>query len=203
MQISPQLLAALRADAAARLDAPEPSLKEQRYVYSFSSTGLGFPGIAGQAFTDGRVIVMRSDQGACVYVSSAREGSASARLAYRIGDTNAAFEADLTGQQLAGAERYAGQYDNESMAAAPEFEVRGSTRGVRRGPHALSRAIDEAYMISRYGLVYGKPRSAEVLVAGTDTVVMRTHPEDGDVRIERLEAIEPFTDAARFPRISA
>ena len=203
MHPSPKLDAALIADAATRLDAPEGELELSSHVQSFSSTALGFPGVAGHAFTDGLVIVVRSGQGACVYVASAREGTSAARMAYRIADTNEAFDQALAARELMDATLYAGEYDHEDVPEPASFEVRGSTRGVKRGPHALARAIDEAYMISRYGTKSEPPRQAEVVVAGTDTVVTRTHAEEGDVRIERLDAIEPFSYAARFPRVEA
>jgi hypothetical protein len=188
---------AISRDAAERLGRAADDLEITEFIHSFPSTSCGFPGIGGQAFTDAPVTVAISPAGgACVYVGT--------RLAYHVKSTNDDFQRDLADRRLIQAAHYEGQYDEEPVSPPASFCVRGSARGVRRGPHALDRAIDEAYMIANYGLRGGVPRTAEVLVDGTDTVVCRVHPAgEGETSptIERLEAIEPFTREARFPRV--
>jgi hypothetical protein len=181
-------------DAAQRLDVAKSELSCTQFTQSFSSTACGFPGIAGQAFTDALVTVVRAGDGACVYVGD--------RLAYQLAEANELLDQDVKNESIIPAAHYEGQYDPDHWQPWPAFEVRGSKRGVRRGPHALSRAIDEAWMIARYGLQGHAPRSAEVLVAGTDEVVARVNPDGDSPQIERLDAIERYSDSTRFPRIA-
>lgn len=195
--MDPSHLHALQRDAAQRLGSHEQDLEMVQFTQSFSSTSCGFPGMAGQAFTDGLVTVACAPDGAaCVYVGG--------RLAYRVGRANARLREDADRHQLIEAARYEGEYDELPIKPRPEFEVRGSKRGVRRGPHALSRAIDEAWSLARYGSRHGAaPKTAEVLVAGTDQVVARAVPagEGEHPEIERTELFEQYSDAARFPRV--
>lgn len=191
--LDPALRDALIDDACLRMACTREQVHTALFNQMFSSTACGFGGIAGQAFTEAPVTVVSCDEAACVYVGN--------RLAYRVQAANEAFREALAAHQMIEADRYEGQYDDMPFPEPASFEVRGSPRGVRRGPHALERAIDEAWMIARYGLRQGQPREAEVLVAGTDTVIARITPNGNDPVIHRLAELEPYTRAARFPTV--
>jgi hypothetical protein len=184
----------VRADAAARLGAPEDAVTVSRHEQLFSSTTCGFPGMGGAAMTTAEVVSATvAGGGACVYVA--------ARLCYLVREPNETFELDLAGRQLLPASSYKGQYDQQPQPAEDLFKLKESTRPAT----SFRAAIDAAYDRARPGYGYKRTAKPATVVRASDgAVICQVTPvEDGSRSPEFAFTPEarPYQFNGRFPLI--